>query len=308
VQHQIAHNDGRVPPQVREILQDPAFQRFGAFSTVMRRLDVEDLMDNDVDLREATRNQYVEVEWQPPPGVLDPALIVNDVPEGSGTVEADIAWEEGLAQVTPNVSAALNSMFSSYGGGIHRVQTNITEASHSEAEEWRAMSWNRAAGTDVRSPDEVEGVYSKDSNTVTIADRRVVVDTGTGSNVIVHELGHALDSMLGETMSEGAWFTDYDLDFKKFHDSIKKHASFGGSPEQSLMHWYYRDESEGAAQHNGVNGGKEVFAEGYAAYAAGLQKLQEMRDSGAGGPVTEETQYVLIGRQLTGDRGKMVEW
>ena len=98
----------------------------------------------------------------------------------------------------------------------------------------------------------------------------------------------------------------YDPEFKTFHEAIKAQAQYGDSPEQSLMHWYFRDITEGAVSHNGVSGNKEVFAEGYAAYAAGLQRLAN-RPEGSG-TITEETTYALIGKQLTGERGQLVEW
>jgi hypothetical protein len=302
---QMGANGGVVPDPLRKVLADPVFQRFGAFSGALGRMDIDDMVKNgDIDsLNEATGGRYAAVEWQDAPQIS--ADLVSDDRQGESSVEADIAWKDGLDQVTPNVAAALNSLFSSMGGGIHRVRSDITQAQTPAAERWKADGWARA-GADVRTPDQVEGVYSKDDNLVVVADSRSIADTGTGSHVLVHELGHSLDSMLGELLGEGGWFTEMDPGFKRFHEGIKKNASYGKDPEQSLMFWYFRDANEGAVKHNGSAGHKEVFAEGYAAYAAGLKRLQEMPEGS--GPITEETTYALIGRQLTGDRGQLVEW
>jgi len=310
VKDEIIANGGSVPDALAKVLRDPVFETFGAFGDVLARLDIDELIKSgDVDLRTATNDRYANVEWE-----VDSAVSAEHVVDDRGDEideYADESFDKGMAQVTPNVGAALNSLFTSIGGGIHRTKESIAEASTPDAEQWRNEGWDRsgAGGADDRNPYQVEGVYVKGSNTVIVADQRVAKDSWRATHVVPHELGHALDSMLGETYVEGGWFTNIDKEFKKAHKKLKQAASYGRSPEQSLLYWYFRNSDEGAAEHNGNSGDKEVFAEGYAAYAAAREQLAQLPDVQKNPAGATDGAYLIVGRALSLDTAiNATEW
>lgn len=304
LQEQLFFNGGRMAPEFRKILSDPVFNRYGAFTGALQRADVEAMLDEgEIDgISEATGGRYNGVEWDPDAQEVSPELVTDDR-KTAQSVEADIGFRAELEGVTPNVSAALNAMWGAFGGGIHRVYNDITEASNPEAENWRGIGWDRNAGQDTRAPSDVPGVYSKSDNVAIVADS--VIGRGRTS-VVHHELGHALDSMLGETMSEGAWFTQLDQEYLSFLTKLRKQAQYGTTPDDSIMYWYFRDSGEGAELHNGINGSFEVFAEGYAAYVWGRGYFAEMEQIGSG-PITKDTGFAMIGRALSMNVGQIAE-
>jgi hypothetical protein len=296
---QIGANNGTIPEPIKKVLRDPALGRFGVFHDMIARADMEDIAATDPDnLGVATGGRYEAVEWDQDTTV-SAELVSDDRSFKNG--EIDTTWNHEIEQVTPNVSAALNAMWTQMGGGIHRTDTNITEADTADAAIWRAQGWNRDVGADERPPDEVQGVYTKTSNNVIVADN---VLGRRRTSVVVHELGHALDSMLGEMHAENRWFTQIDPEFQAFHEKLKRTASFNdANPDDSILYWYFRDRSEGSRLHNGSNGVQEVWAEGYAAYAWAKQQMAE-EDFQHQLPANKELIYTQVGRSLTMDTGR----
>jgi hypothetical protein len=209
---------------------------------------------------------------------MSPDLTIDDRNGTSSeqSVVADIMFREGMGEITPNVAAALNSMYAAFGGGIHRTDDNITEASADVAARWREQgdAWrSNGASADARTPEQTTGVYTGVENLLIVADKTFQHSDGT-TNTVTHELGHALDSMLADVVGYGAYFSGSDPEYGAFRTKLKEIASYGDGPNDTVLNWYYRNQDEGATENNGYSGTAESWAQAYAAYAA-MRRLED---------------------------------
>lgn len=278
VDYQRAH--GGVSPKLSQAVQQAAANdRFGFMHDTLVGLELDAAVkDGDAEkVSDLTGGKQALVQWDTEVTTLSPDLVADDR-SGASTeksVLGDIMFREGMAETTPNVAAALNSMYAAYGGGIHRTDNNITEADVPAAQRWKqdAAQWRSNEGSaDDRRPDQVTGVYSGRENLLVVADATFSEGTIGVTNTISHELGHALDSMLADITGTGGYHSRNDAEYAAFRTKLKEIASYGDTPDDTLLNWYYRDGDEGASTHNGYSGTVESWAQGYAAYA-GMRRM-----------------------------------
>jgi len=190
-------------------------------------------------------------------------------------VVADEAFENAVQRITPNVARALNSMLTARGGGVYRAETNITETLLEESEHWK-NDWQERSGADNRSGDKVGGLFSPQQNLVVVSDASLAAETLSRqhSDVLTHELGHALDYGLGTLGTSGHYFSDSDPEFRAAVGSVRKVMQYSDDPNDTLVHWYYMSSSDGVRLHNGNSGDKEMFAQAYSAYTHVIEDMQ----------------------------------
>ncbi|HVQ17725.1 MAG TPA: hypothetical protein VMT27_01660, partial [Actinomycetes bacterium] len=301
VDDQLPLNGGVLPDAMREILSDPVFSKYGQFNSILARMDMEDMIREGEpnDLYTATDGRYRIVDWETP-GVLAPELTQDDRSEDDVATIADDYYNETVGTLTPNVASALTSLFTSIGGGIHRTSDNITQANVPEAEYWRGLtqdeSWRSTKGSDTRAPTDVGGVYMGGSNTLIISDKSVL--KGDYSPVVTHELGHAMDSMLGELTGSSDWFSKRDAKFAELHATIKDTAFYGDSEDDandSILYWYFRNSDEGSTNHNDSSGTTEMFAQGLSVYSSATAELEKRKAEGA----STEAVFWKMGNEFT---------
>jgi hypothetical protein len=293
-------NDGLVPDELRAVLADPVFAKYGQFSDVLARIDMEDMVREGEpnDLYAATNGRYRVVEWEQV-DTLSPELVADNRPDDQTNTMADEIFHETLGTLTPNVSSAMTSLFTTVGGGVHRTPDNIAEADIPEAEHWRSEAGSgrtKSSGADMRGPAQTGGAYLAGSNVMVVSDRSVLANDY--SPVVTHELGHALDSMLGGVLGSD-WFSHSDAGFQKLHEDIKDTASYGDDPNDSVLFWYFRNDNEGSVDHNGQSGTTEIFAQGLSAYSSAVAEMNGPEAQGT----THDAIYWKIGNELTHGTG-----
>jgi hypothetical protein len=277
VKYQRGH--GGVSPALADAVQGAAaHDRFGFMHETLTGLDLDlAVADGDAEaVSDLTNGRQALVVWGNET-TLSPDLVTDD---RSGTsseqsVIADIMFREGMGEITPNVAAALNSMYAAFGGSIHRTDDNITEASTERAEMWKqaGSAWRSNEGADTRTPEQVTGVYTGVENQLIVADKTFREGDGV-VNTVTHELGHALDSMLADVSGYGAYYSLRDPEYDAFRTKLKEIASYGDGPNDTVLNWYYRNQDEGATENNGYSGTTESWAQAYAAYAA-MRRLED---------------------------------
>lgn len=266
--------------------------RFGFLTSTLTDLEVDvAIKDGDAEaVSDLTGGKKSLVTWSTET-TLSPDLTVDDRTGGDRgeiTVKADFMFREGLAEITPNVAAALNSMYAAYGGGIHRTNSNVTEASTNYAASINAQGLGavekKQEGEDQRTPEETTGHYVGSENNLVVADDTYNW-TDSVTNTLTHELGHALDSMLGEVAGSGSgrgFYSDNNPEFLALRTQLQEIASYGDDPNATVLNWYYRNNTDGAGEHNGYAGTTEMWAQGYAAYAA-MRRMLANPEEGRGG-------------------------
>jgi hypothetical protein len=296
---------GGVSPALADAIRAAsANDRFGFLSSTLTDLRLDQaVLDNDADaVSDLTNGTKTLVTWGNDTEMSSKLIVDGRTGDGDDlTVMADMVFDEGMSEITPNVAAALNSLYASYGGGIHRTRNNVTEADTNYAAMVTAEGWqgHSKAGKDDRTPEQTTGHYIPSENNVVVADATFQYGDGV-TNVVSHELGHALDSMIGEVAgSQGrrGFYSDTDPEFLALRSKLQEISSYGDTPDDTLLNWYYRNEADGAVDHNGHSGGTEMFAQGYAAYAA-MQRMLADPEEGFSPAGWKETVFQRGGKSL----------
>lgn len=302
-------NGGVLPDSYTDLMSDPAWAKFGAMTEALRLVDAHNLAKSGDRERifEQTNGEFRLVDWEDATD-LHRELVQDHRAQFRGlgveeydddeaqyrdrlNVVADEAFENAVQRITPNVAKALNSMLTARGGGIYRAETNITETLLEESEHWK-NDWQERSGADNRSGDKVGGLFSPQQNLVVISDTSLAAETLSRqhSDVLTHELGHALDYGLGTLGTSGHYLSDSDPEFRAVVGSVRKVMQYSADPNDTLVHWYYMNSSDGVKLHNGNSGDKEMFAQAYSAYT---HVIEDMRAKGQ----TEPSDSLL--RQLS---------
>ena len=240
----------------------------------------------------ATGGRYTGVEWQPDADGGQPGAGHRRPARGrerrgghrSGT---------GLAQVTPNVGRGAElACGPPIGGGIHRAADRHHRGQHPGRRDVAGSEgWNRTAGADIRDPGPGRGRLHQDSNNVV-----VVADSRWSRHRHRHPRGGARagpragldarrDPDRGRLVHRASTRSS-----RTFHEKHQGPRPVRRRPRASRScTGTSATRTRARSRTTACHGHKEVFAEGYAAYAAGLQTTGRAAGAPAPGPITEET-------------------